>query len=345
MRFGRTVLGALAHALPEEVITSAEIEERLAPVYGRIGLSPGRLELMTGIRERRAWAEGTRPSAASTAAGEAVLAGWPGRDSLDLLVHAAVSRDRLEPATAAYVHEALGLPAHTQIFDLSNACLGFLNALVVAAGQIESGLARRVLVVAGENGRPLLEHTLATLLADPPSRKGIKPYFANLTIGSAAVAAVLCAEEDCPVPPVGRLEYGVAGTDGRYARLCEGDSAEGGGLMMQTDSEALLEAGIGLAATTWDRFRAADPFSEPFGHTITHQVGRTHQRRLHEALGLDPERDYATYPFLGNVGSVACPVTLSLAREAGVLAPGERVALLGIGSGLSSVMLGIRTGD
>ena len=75
-------------------------------------------------------------------------------------MHAAVCRDRLEPATAAYVHQALGLPGHTQILDVSNACLGFLNALVMAAGMIESGQIERALIVAGENGRPLLERTL-----------------------------------------------------------------------------------------------------------------------------------------------------------------------------------------
>ena len=111
---------------------------------------------------------------------------------------------------------------------------------------------------------------------------------------------------------------------------------------MQTDSEALLEAGIGLAAETWQSFLEKDPSGDEFSRIITHQVGKTHQRRLHEALAVDPALDYPSYPILGNVGSVACPITLSLADEAGAIAPGSRVALLGIGSGLSSVMLALR---
>ncbi|MEM0964627.1 MAG: 3-oxoacyl-ACP synthase III [Verrucomicrobiota bacterium] len=343
MQFKHTRIAELAHALPEERLTSDGIEERLAPLYERLKLPGGRLELMTGIRERRLWPEGTRPSEASSLAGKAVLGKLDGRfPEIDLLIHAAVSRDRLEPATAAYVHKELELPKHTQIFDLSNACLGFLNAMVTAGAMIEAGLIRTALLVAGENGRPLQEETMATLLSGNFSRKTIKPFFANLTIGCGAVGMVLCHEDCLDGPGIGQLEFGVSGTDGSFSHLCEGDSSDGGGLVMQTDSEALLEAGIGLASETWEKFKKEDPFPEDFQRVITHQVGKTHQRKLHEALSIDPDLDYPTYPFLGNVGSVACPITLSLAYENGIVNPGERVALLGIGSGLSSVMLGVR---
>ena len=342
MQFKNTRIAAIAHVLPEEIITSDEVENRLAPVYERLRLPAGRLELMTGIRERRVWPANTRPSDASSAVGKAVLAKVPDLPPVDLLVHAAVSRDRLEPATAAYVHKSLQLPRHTQIFDLSNACLGFLNAMVTAGGMIESGLIRTALIVSGENGRPLLEETIKTLLAGDLTRKTIKPFFANLTIGCGAVGMVLCHRDLMPDDGFGDLEFGVSGTDGNFSNLCEGDSSAGGGLVMQTDSEALLEAGIGLAADTWKNFCENDPSDDPFDRIITHQVGKTHQRRLHEALEIDPSLDYPSYPILGNVGSVACPITLSLAEEDGAIPSGGRVALLGIGSGLSSVMLALR---
>src|SRR5690606_37947184 len=126
-------------------------------------------------------------SEASAEAGEVALArsGFA-RDSIELLVHCGVCRDRLEPATAAYVHDRLGLSRACQIFDVSNACLGFLNGLTLVGGMIESGQIRRALVVSGENGKPLLERTLKTLLAGDFTRKTIKPYFANLTIGAGA---------------------------------------------------------------------------------------------------------------------------------------------------------------
>ena len=102
---------------------------------------------MTGIRERRFWPSNTSASYASAEAGEAVLAKSSfDRDQIDLLVHAAVCRDRFEPATAAYVHGLLKLSGKTQIFDVSNACLGFLNAMVVTGCMIESGQIERALI-------------------------------------------------------------------------------------------------------------------------------------------------------------------------------------------------------
>lgn len=342
MRFERARIAAIAHALPDEELTSDQIEERLSPLYERLKLPAGRLELMTGIRSRRIWPEGTRPSDASIRAGKAVLSVSPDLPDIDLLIHAAVSRDRLEPATAAYVHKGLELGRGTQIFDLSNACLGFLNAMVVAGGMIESGLIRTALIVAGENGRPLLEGTIKTLLEGEFTRRSIKPYFANLTIGCGAVGMILCDRELLPTGGFADLEYAVSGTDGSFSHLCEGDQGQGGTLVMQTDSEALLKAGIALATDTWKRFVAADPVGDGFDRLITHQVGKTHQAALHQGLAIDPALDFPTYPFLGNVGSVACPVTLSVAAERGALAERARVGLLGIGSGLSSVMLAVR---
>ena len=129
MKFENVCIESLAVALPDEVWSSAAIEERLRPLYDRLKLPAGRLELMSGIRERRMWPAGTRPSDASAQAGRAVLAKSAlGAGRVELFVHAAVSRDMLEPATAAFAHRKIGLPATAQIFDLSNACLGFLNA-------------------------------------------------------------------------------------------------------------------------------------------------------------------------------------------------------------------------
>src|SRR4051812_6159474 len=140
MKFENVCIEALAVALPEEIWTSAEIEERLRPLYERLKLPAGRLELMSGIRERRMWPAGTRPSDASAAAGRNVLAQSAlSASQVELFIHAAVSRDMLEPATASFAHRKIGLPSTAQIFDVSNACLGFLNALTIVGGLIESG--------------------------------------------------------------------------------------------------------------------------------------------------------------------------------------------------------------
>lgn len=339
MKFENVCIESLAVALPEEVWSSAAIEERLRPLYERLKLPAGRLELMSGIRERRMWPAGTRPSDASAQAGRAVLAKSAlGAGRVELFVHAAVSRDMLEPATASFAHRKIGLPATAQIFDLSNACLGFLNALTVAAGLIESGQIRCALVVAGENGRPLVEQTVQTLLATTLSRNDIKPYFANLTIGSGAVAALVCHRSLVP-GRAHRLLGGVARAATQHSELCQGDTHGADALAMQTDSEQLLIAGVGLAQETWREFTAEQGAS--FDRFICHQVGSTHRRKLYETLGLDLAKDFSTFETLGNTGSVALPATLCAAVDAGAVQEGQRVGLLGIGSGLNCLMLAL----
>ncbi len=339
MKFEHVCIESLALVLPDEVWTSAEIEDRLRPLYERLKLPAGRLELMTGIRERRMWPEGTRASDASAAAGRAVLAQSQLRaDQVELFIHAAVSRDMLEPATASFAHRKIGLPAGTQIFDVSNACLGFLNALTIAAGLIDSGQIKCALVVAGENGRPLVAETLRTLVERPLTRNEIKPYFANLTIGSGAVGAMVC-HRSLARGPAHRLLGGVARAATRHSELCQGDNFGTEALAMQTDSEQLLLAGVALAHETWAEFTARQGAN--FDRFICHQVGTAHRRKLYETLGLDLARDFSTFERLGNTGSVALPATLAAAVEAGAVRAGDRVGLLGIGSGLNCLMLAV----
>jgi 3-oxoacyl-[acyl-carrier-protein] synthase III len=339
MKFENVCIESLAVALPDEIWTSAQIEERLRPLYERLKLPEGRLELMTGIRERRMWPAGMRPSDASAAAGRAVLrkSALRGQD-VELFIHAAVSRDMLEPATASFAHRKIGLPGSAQIFDVSNACLGFLNSLTLAASMIESGQIRCAMVVAGENGRPLVEQTLRTLLERPLTRNEIKPYFANLTIGSGAVGAMVC-HRSLVSGRAHRLLGGVACAATEHSELCQGDTHGAEALAMQTDSEQLLVAGVELAKRTWADFTAGQ--GSQFARFICHQVGSTHRRKLYESLGLDLAKDFSTFETLGNTGSVALPATLSAAIDAGAVRDGDRVGLLGIGSGLNCLMLAL----
>lgn len=342
MKFQNVFIESLAAALPPITLTSAALEERLRPLYERLRLPFGRLELMTGIKERRFWEPGTRPSEASARAVKAVLAktSLPAA-ALGVLIHGAVSRDMLEPATAAFVHRQAGLPASMQVLDVSNACLGFLNACTLVGGMIESGQIKAGLVACGENGGPLIEETIRRLNAGDLDRQQIKPFFANLTIGSAAVAAVLCHRDLAPAGSP-RLVGGVARAASEHSDLCQGDHAGEAALAMQTDSEQLLLAGVETARKTWTDFTAELGFAEKdFDRFVCHQVGVMHRRKLHETLGLDPAKDFSSFETCGNTGSAALPLTLALAREEGFIRPGHRVGLLGIGSGINCVMLAL----
>ena len=109
MSFSRVVIEKMAYALPSQIISSIEIEELLSPLYDRLNLKKGRLELMTGIKERRFWDSSLNASEASAEAGRKLLEDQIiDPNEVDLLIHSAVCRDRLEPATASYVHRLMG---------------------------------------------------------------------------------------------------------------------------------------------------------------------------------------------------------------------------------------------
>lgn len=338
MNFENVRISALETALPSRRVTSDALEERLLPLYDRLNLHVGRLELMSGIRERRFWPEGTRPSAVAAQAGRAALeASGVDRSDIGVLVHASVCRDFLEPATASVVHSELGLPATCQAFDLSNACLGFANAMTQVGAMVDRGEIKAGLVVAGEDGGPLVEQTLRLLLEDPSiGRDELKRAYASLTIGAGAAACVL----DRSGPH--RLVGGTARAATEHHELCAGDNHGGAGPLMETDSEALLQAGNALAKQTWEAFQAEHGWSrEEIDRIVTHQVGVAHKRLLFETLGLDHARDFTTVETLGNMGSVSLPATLARAAQEGFITPGHRVVLQGIGSGLHCLMLAV----
>jgi acyl-CoA:acyl-CoA alkyltransferase len=336
-------LEAFGHSLPDEIVTSDEIEARLAPLYRRLRLPEGRLELMTGIRARRFWPRGMRPSEQSVVSGQRAIAaaGIDPRD-IGVLVHASVCRDFLEPATACGVHQRLGLSSECLVYDCSNACLGLLNGIVQVANMIELGQVRAGLVVGTESGRVLVETTIDRLNGDTSlTRDDVKLAVASLTIGSGS-AAVLLTDRDLSRSG-SRLLGGFAAADTQNNHLCQGGVGEStAGPLMTTDSERLLHAGVALASSAFPQFLDAAGWEHSeLDKTICHQVGQAHRKLLFQAFGLDAGIDFSTFEWLGNTGAVAVPLTAALAYESGHLRPNDRLALLGIGSGINLLMLAV----
>lgn len=330
--------------LPDEVVTSAQIEEALTPLYRRLRLPEGRLELMTGIHERRFWPPGMLPSEASIASAQrAIAAAGVDRRQIGALVHASVCRDHLEPATACRVHHALGLLGDCLIYDVSNACLGMLDGMLQVANMIELGQIRAGVVVGAESSRPLVETTIAALNHDETiTREQMKLAVASLTIGSASAAVVLVDRELSRTH--NRLHAAVARANTEFHMLCQSgcDESVAGGMrpLMTTDSEKLLHAGVATARGAFDRF-LSELGGKKIDKTFCHQVGAAHRKLLLEQLNIDSAADFSTVEFLGNTGSAAVPVTAAIGSERGHLSPGDQVALLGIGSGLNVVMIGV----
>lgn len=342
MKVRSAVIDSLTYVSPPTAWSSELIEQKLAPLYKRLRLPEGRLELMTGIKERRFWENDVRPSEIAAEAGrKAIAASGLAAEQMEVCIHSSVCRDMLEPATASFAHRLMGLGPKVQVFDVSNACLGFLNSISLLSSMIDSGQIRAGVVVSGENGKPLLERTIQILLERDLNRKTIKPFFANLTIGAGAVAAVVCHES---LSPNGhRILGGSVMADTSSNDLCKGDSSgSGNGLEMQTDSEEMLQAGVALAQRTWEAFKGELGWDEKTAdRVVCHQVGAAHQRLLFDTLGLPHEKDFSSYQSFGNTGSAALPITLAKAAEEGAVKAGDKVALLGIGSGLNCLMMGV----
>lgn len=346
MRFENVCMEAVVCHLPENVVTSDELEKRLSPLYDRLKLPYGRLEMMSGIRERRFWNKGTFPSQTASIAGEkAIEKAGIDRSLIGCLICASVCRDFLEPATASVIHHNLRLKKQSLLFDVSNACLGVLNGMTIVANMIDLGQIQAGLVVAGENGGPLIDNTVESLLANPNiTRADIKMSFASLTIGSAAAGVLLTHRN------ISRSGHRLLGGEGwavtQFNDLCQGN--EDGGIhsgsspLMKTDSERLMLEGCKLAGETWEATKSTLRWNNAdVDRVFCHQVGSAHRKLMYETLALDTQKDFSTLEFLGNTGAASLPTTLALGEEKGCLKKGDKVALLGIGSGLNCLMLGV----
>ena len=347
MQYKKVCVESFGYELPENIVTSVSLEERLAPIYNKLNLRYGRLEMGTGIRERRFWDDGVTPSQAGIKAAEkAISKSGVNKEDIGCLLHTSVSRDFLEPATATVVHDSLGLPPTATIFDISNACLGFINGMVTLANMIELGQIKAGIVVGCENSKPIIDATISRLLKNPDvTRDELKLAFATLTLGSGAVATVLTHSS---LSRDGhKLLGGVTRAASQHNDLCRIE-ADASFLdlaelpNMRTDSTELLKNGAKLVPDTWEGTKQEVGWKDSdVDRFFTHQVSAVHSRRLFRTLGLDKAKDFTTVEYLGNIGSVSLPITMAIAIDQGCLKPGDNIAMMGIGSGIVCLMLGL----
>jgi 3-oxoacyl-[acyl-carrier-protein] synthase III len=343
MRYSRVRIETIRYELPPNVVASAALEDRLAPALKKLGIPLGQFEAMTGIRERRFWDAGQTMADGATKAGQRALeASGIAPTDIGMLIYGSVCRDNIEPATACAIADALGVKDRAEVYDISNACLGALNGMVQIANAIELGHIRAGLVVSCESSREIVEQTIDELIASP-NMELLKTSLATLTGGSGAVAVLLVDES---ISNGGHtLLGGVALAACEHHRLCHwgpqrvfGPEAR---QVAETHAIEILDNGVALGVRTYRDFvRELGWEAAPPDKIICHQVGSTNQAAILKALEIPPERDFATFEYLGNIGTVSLPITVAIADERGFLEPGDRVGLLGISSGLNCLMLG-----
>ncbi|MBW1836083.1 MAG: 3-oxoacyl-ACP synthase III [Deltaproteobacteria bacterium] len=344
MKYSKVYIDSFGYELPPNVVTSDDLEKRLDPLYEALRIQKGQLEVLTGIQERRFWDPGYRMHEGATKAGQkAIQTSDISPESIGMLIYGGVCRDNLEPATACAVSEALGLGPETHIYDVSNACLGVLNGIVQVANAIELGQIQAGLVVSCESARQIIDSTIDRLLAAKDMNL-FKKTIATLTGGSGAVAVLLTAGS---VSNQGhRLIGGTIRSATQHHKLCRWGPDTGipaSGLhIMETDSVGVLKNGVTLGIETFGAFRKALAWPEDKpDKIICHQVGSTHQNTILESIGIPKEKDFTTFKYLGNIGTVSLPITAAIASEREFLVSDDRVGFFGIGSGLNCLMLGI----
>ena len=333
-RYERTVMLGVERVEAPVVVTSAELDDRLGEVYRRTRMRAGVLEGLVGIRERRRWADDQPFTDGAVTAGHAALAAAgvaPGE--VGLLINTSLSRRWLEPSTAVVIHDALGLSPACQNFDVTNACLGFMNGMEIAAAMIEAGLVDHALVVDSEDSQPVQEATIKRLTSGDVTSRDLMSEFAALTLGSGAVAMVLGRADQHPEGH--RLVGGVSRAATQHHELCVGDNE-----VMRTDLKGLLEAGLELSTGLWGDAAADFGWDAGISRYFLHQISQVHTDAICERLQIDPERVPRSFPEYGNIGPAS--VAFTMAGDTAALEPDDRVLLMGIGSGLNASCLEIR---
>ena len=343
MKYTNVFMETIKYVLPPVVISTEELEERLKPLYERLHIGKGQLEALTGVIERRWWDEGSSVTQGATAAAKKALdASEVQPHQIGALVYTGVCREHFEPATACGIAAELGIGDDASVYDISNACLGTLNGILDIANRIELGQIRAGMVVSCETAREINE-TMVNRMLEEKNMENFKLSLATLTGGSGAVAILLT--DGSFSNRKRRLLGGVTKTAPQYHKLCrwglEGLSAGRFRPFMSTDSVSVLRFGVELGVRTWKTFlKKLEWTIEKVDKVVCHQVGSEHQNTILKLLGIPIVKDYATFPYLGNIGTVSLPLTAALAEERDFLKPGDRVGFLGIGSGLSCTMLG-----
>ncbi len=303
---------AIGRAVPERIVTNAEIGARL-------GVEPEWIESRTGIKERRWAASNESSSTLGTAAAKVALAnrGVDATD-VDLIIVATVTPDYQFPATACVIQNELGAPATA--FDVGAACSGFVYSLAIASKMIEGGLFNRALVIGVEVLSPFLN------LDDAVT----SPLF-----GDGAGAAVV--ENVASASPI-QFELG---SDGSGA---ENIFIQAGGSRTPQTAETIANHQHCISMAGREVYRSAVRAMSKLGATlgadgfdlmIAHQANRRIIDEVSTTLGIPDEKVFMNLERYGNTSAASIPLALSEAVEVGRLKDGDRLLLLAFGAGFT----------
>lgn len=316
--------------VPSKVITNEDLSRT-------VDTSDEWVVSRTGIRERRIVASPKETTATMSiaAAKEALQAADVTPDELGLIIVATATPDYFFPATACLVQDALGAE-NAGAFDLAAGCSGFVYGLAMGAQSIASGAQDCVLVIGAETlSRIVNWHDRETCVL----------------FGDGAGAVVLRGSDE----PGGVL-----------ATLIRADGSGGDLLMLpaggshQPATMDTVAAGLHYVRMNGrEVFRFATRVMDKATRQVVTDAGLTlqdielfipHQANLRiiqaaaRALEMPMERFYINLDRYGNTSAASIPVALCEAAEAGRIQPGDHVAMVGFGAGLTWASAVVRWG-
>jgi 3-oxoacyl-[acyl-carrier-protein] synthase-3 len=303
-RVGAEIAG-LGVALPEAVLSNATIA-------GRLGIEEGWIVQRTGVEERRVAAPAETLAEYAAAAGAHALArSGTAAAALDLVLVATVTNDELTPQAAPRVAAALGA-TRAGAFDVGAACTGFVAAISVATGQIESGRAENVLAIGAD---------LMSRVVDPEDRSTATVF------GDGAGAIVMRANAR------GRIGPFVLGADGANGDLIRATRADPIVRMQGHETfrhavERMSEISLSATAAAGYELAEIDLF-------VYHQANARILAAVKDRLELPAERIVNCIHRYGNTTAATIPLALEEARAAGTLRDGAKVLLAAFGAGLT----------
>ena len=287
-------------AVPDRIVTNDELSLTLET-------SDEWIRERTGIRERRVG--GTAITLGLAAARTAMARAGVDAGGLDAILLATTTPDRLIPASAPVIQDALG--AQCAAMDLNAACSGFMYGLWVARGLMATG-ATRVLLIGAEHLTRWLDwedRTMAVLFGD------------------GAGAVVLEA-----TPGDGDLLGFDIGADGSLVHLI---SCEHGGTIQMDGKETFRRAVRIMVDSAQRALKDASMSIEDVALVVPHQANQRIIQAACERLGVEEGRAVSVIDRYGNTSSASIPLALVDAFDAGRIAPGDPLLLTGFGAGMT----------
>jgi 3-oxoacyl-[acyl-carrier-protein] synthase III len=304
VRCGAEMIG-VGTALPATIVPNAVVAAEL-------GIDAEWILKRTGIEERRSAQPGERLFEFAAAAGaEALAEAGVGAGEVDLIVVATTSNEELMPAAAPRVAAVLGA-TEAACYDVNSACTGFLSAVSVACGQIESGRAVNVLVIGADLMMPLTD----------PSDRATAAVFAD-----GAGAVLMRGTLESRVGPI------VLRSDGSKADLIKIDRSE---LVIRMQGHETFRYAVDLmASSTIEAVGLAGLELDDVDIFVYHQANARILRAVGERLSIAPARVINSIAKLGNTSAATIPLALAQAKRTGHLRQGARVLLGAFGAGVS----------